>query len=302
MKVLITGMSGMLGSNMAYRVRDKWDVVGTYMRHPVDIPGTVCRMCDTREADKVAALVDEAMPELVIHCVANTNMDAQESDFDGAYQVNVQSTANVISALKGSDTNLVYISTDAVYPGTQGPYSESDEVWPLSVYGKTKLEAERLAAAAGALCLRTNLYGWNAQNKPGLSEWFINNLKKHGSANGFSDIWFSGIYTMLFTDIMETCLEQGLSGIFNCASRDGWTKYEFGRRVAQRMGFPEDSVRKVDSSVAKFIAPRGTDMRLDVSALEDALGAKLPTMEKSFNTFMEDMESGLGSLIRSAST
>lgn len=301
MKALITGISGMLGSNMAFHVRDKWNVVGTYMSHPIAIPGTDCRLCDNRDYDAVAALIESVNPELIIHCVANTNMDAQESDPDGAYRVNVLSTTNVINAIKGSSARLVYISTDAVYPGTNGPYAEDDEVRPLSVYGKTKLEAEEAAAEAGALCLRTNLYGWNAQNKPGLAEWFINTLKENGTANGFEDIWFSGIYTKLFTDILSLCLDQSLTGIFNCASRDGWTKYEFGRRVAQRLMFPDDSVRKVNSSTVQFKAPRGTDMRLDVTALESILDIRLPTMEDSFAEFMNDMEDGLDSVIRSAS-
>lgn len=299
--MLITGASGMLGSNLAWYFRDRWSVTGTYLHHAAVIPGVDCRACDNRDVDQVHSLVQAVKPDLVIHCVANTNMDAQEDDPNAAHGVNVQSTANVIQALEGSSTRLVYISTDAVYSGVQGPYAEAGDVRPLSVYGRTKLEAERLADAAGALSLRTNLYGWNVQDKLGLAEWFLKNLKENGTVNGFGDIWFSGIYTMAFAGVVETCLEKNLMGVYNCASRDGWTKFRFGREIAVRAGYPEGAVKEINSEEAHFKAPRGRDMRLDVGALEHALGQELPTMAESLDAFMADRESGLPRRIGSAS-
>lgn len=293
MKVLVSGISGMLGSNIAYRNRKRWVTVGTYLHHPVDWDWVECRQCDMVDAEQVSALVKSTNPDVVIHCVGDTNMDRQENDPARARRINVQTTANVIAALKGCAAKLVYISTDAVYPGTAGPYAEGGEVRPLSVYGKTKLEAEKMANEVGGLCLRTNFYGWSVQDKLGLAEWFMSSLQHRERAKGFRDIWFSGMYTMDFADVLMACLDADLEGIYNCASRDGWTKLRFGQEIAVGIGLDEGVVESVDSSTVQLVAPRGKDMRLDVTAIELALGRRLPTMKEGIDAFMADYAAGL---------
>jgi dTDP-4-dehydrorhamnose reductase len=99
---------------------------------------------DIRDADAVRAAVHAFAPDYVLHCAAYTNVDGAEADEDVAEAVNVLGTRNVVRAVRGTHTTLVYFSTDYVFDGAKGaPYVESDRPNPLNAYGRTKLAGER---------------------------------------------------------------------------------------------------------------------------------------------------------------
>lgn len=100
---------------------------------------------DIRDADAVRAAVRGFEPDVVLHTAAYTDVDGAEADPAAAESVNVGGTRNVVDALRGSHTTLVYFSTDYVFDGEKrSPYLESDAPGPLGVYGRTKLEGERV--------------------------------------------------------------------------------------------------------------------------------------------------------------
>ncbi|HET6494398.1 MAG TPA: dTDP-4-dehydrorhamnose reductase [Thermoleophilia bacterium] len=113
---------------------------------------------DIRDAAAVYAAVHAFAPDVILHTAAYTNVDGAEGDPESATTINVLGTRNVIAAVRGTHTQVVYFSSDYVFDGAKGaPYVESDEPHPLSVYGRTKLagEAEVLGWARG-MVVRTS--------------------------------------------------------------------------------------------------------------------------------------------------
>lgn len=107
-------------------------------------------------------------PDVIVHCGALTHVDYCETHPDESYTQTVQSTKNLIQIAKDCGARLVYLSTDYVFDGTDGPYLEDAPLKPLSVYGEHKLEAEQavLRDAPRPLVLRvTNVYGDEARGK-----------------------------------------------------------------------------------------------------------------------------------------
>ena len=99
---------------------------------------------DIRDAEAVRTAVHEFAPDCVLHCAAYTNVDGAEADEDTAEAINVLGTRNVVQAVRGTHTSVVYFSTDYVFDGAKGaPYVETDRPNPLNVYGRTKLDGER---------------------------------------------------------------------------------------------------------------------------------------------------------------
>ncbi len=155
MRILITGANGQLGADLQR-------VLAAETLLLVDLPEF-----DLRTAD-VEAVVVEAKPDVIIHAGAYTDVDGAELDPELALKINADGTERMARAAAQVGARLIYISTDYVFDGTKRtPYFESDLPNPLSVYGKSKLEGERLALARcpNALVVRTSwLYGAHGKN------------------------------------------------------------------------------------------------------------------------------------------
>jgi len=166
MKVFISGGSGLLGGNCLKHFGEQgWEVVGTHLSYATD--ATV--FFNTLEPDHPQNFDVKAFgPDVIVHCGALTHVDYCESHPEESYEKTVQSTANLIGLAKECNARFVFISTDYVFDGHNGPYRETAAVNPLSVYGRHKLEAEEMSLRElpGALVLRvTNVYGDELRNK-----------------------------------------------------------------------------------------------------------------------------------------
>ena len=137
-KLLITGVSGLLGNNLAYYFKDKYEILGLYNSHPVIIDGIRTGECDITCKDSVIRVINEFNPSIILHCASITDIEQCERDKDIAEKINVLSTTYLTRSIIAQDVKLVYISTDAVYDGVRGDSSESDKVNPLNFYGKSK--------------------------------------------------------------------------------------------------------------------------------------------------------------------
>ena len=166
MKVFIVGASGLVGSNcLRHFSEQNWEVRGSYFSYPQEglVYFNTLDPADPQNFD-----INNWKPEVIVHCGALTHVDYCESHIDESYSKTVQSTKNLIELAKQTGAKMVYLSTDYVFNGVDGPYSEDDLVAPLSVYGRHKLEAEQnvLAEVPGSLVLRvTNVYGDEARGK-----------------------------------------------------------------------------------------------------------------------------------------
>ncbi len=166
MKVFVAGASGLVGSNcLKHFTQQGWDVVGSYFSY--EVAGTVFyNTLEPQHPDNYDILAYK--PDVIVHCGALTHVDYCETHEEESYQKTVQSTKNLIDVAKQCGARFVYISTDYVFDGKEGPYREDAPVNPLSVYARHKLEAEQMALneIPGTLVLRvTNVYGNEARGK-----------------------------------------------------------------------------------------------------------------------------------------
>ena len=203
--------------------------------------------------------------------------------------------------MHGVDTHLIYISTDSVYEGTKGRYSEEDAARPLNVYGRTKWEGEKpVLDRPGGLVLRTNLFGWNIQDKKSLGEWILGELAAGRSIGGFRDAVFSTIYTMELARVIDVAIRRKLSGLYNCGSSDSCSKYEFALKIADRFGFDRRLIRPISIDDFEFRARRGKDLSFSTKKIEAALEYRMPTIDQSVDAFYKDYRCGVPEGIRAS--
>ena len=165
MKIFISGGSGLLGSNcMKHFTEMGCEVVGSYYTFQTD--DTV--FYDTLNASPFNFDIHEFRPDIIVHCGALTHVDHCETNVQESYEKTVQSTINLIKVANEIGAKLVYISTDYVFDGKNGPYREDAPVNPLGVYARHKLEGEEivLGEMKKSLVLRvTNVYGDELRGK-----------------------------------------------------------------------------------------------------------------------------------------
>ena len=139
-KILITGCNGQLGRALRkeYGTDEAAFVCTDVMKGEGIVP------LDITDVDEAVALTRLERPDVIINCAAHTNVDACESQWDLAYQINAIGARNLSIAASMTGAKLIHVSTDYVFPGTSPkPLTEFDEVGPISAYGKTKWEGER---------------------------------------------------------------------------------------------------------------------------------------------------------------
>ena len=139
-KILVTGCNGQLGR----AIRNEYvkeDV--TFINTDV-VEGDGIVALDITDVDAVLKLVRETRPDVIINCAAHTNVDACETQWDLAYKINAIGPRNLSIAAADVDAKMIHVSTDYVFEGNgTRPYTEFDEIHPVSAYGKTKAEGER---------------------------------------------------------------------------------------------------------------------------------------------------------------
>jgi UDP-4-amino-4,6-dideoxy-N-acetyl-beta-L-altrosamine transaminase/dTDP-4-dehydrorhamnose reductase len=299
-RMLITGVSGLLGNNLAYYFRDRYKILGLYHTHPVSIEGIQTQRLDVLSEVDIKRVIHGFKPDVLIHCASLTNIDQCEMDKELTRKVNLLGTRIIVEGINREDsTKLIYISTDSVYDGRKGYFSESDKVNPLSYYGLTKYEGELEVLKRGnSLIFRTNIFGWNIQDKYSLAEWILHELSNNQSIRGFKDVYFSSIYTFEFARILDMAIDKGLTGVYNCGSRTSLSKYEFALCIAERFNLNKSLIKPISIDDFSFKARRGKNLTLNITKLSDDLNHLPPTITESIDAFYKDFKAGLPERIK----
>ena len=301
MRILVTGASGLLGLNLALRAaRTGHLVIGTVKDHVLRTDAFRTIQTDLLVPGAVEDVLDQTQPDWVIHCAAMANVDACEADPEQARKVNSELPARLAAyvarggARHAGEVRLVHISTDAVFDGQRGRYTEEDAPNPLGVYARTKLEGERGVAEANpqAIIARVNLFGWSLSGRRSLGEFFFYNLSAGKRVLGFTDVFFCPILASDIAPILLRMLEMQLSGLYHVVSRECISKYEFGVRVARRFGLDESLITPASVAEAGLTAARSPNLTLRTDKLAAALGEPPPDLSTGIEGFYTQYQQG----------
>lgn len=278
-RLLITGISGLLGLNLAVQARARFAVSGCYATHPVVLPGVDAAAVDVRSADAFERFVERVRPDLVIHTVGMSSVDACESDPGHAQELNVDAAEIVARVARSAGARLVHISTDHLFDGERPHRREDESLAPLNAYAKTKAEAEAvvLREHPDALVVRTNFYGWGTSARASFSDWILRALQRGEPLTMFSDVYFSPLCVDDLGDATFELVDRGVAGVVNVAGGERLSKYDFALHTAEVFGLPAGKVHATSVERASLRAQRPKDMSLDVTRVVAALGRSMPT-------------------------
>ena len=264
MRVAITGAAGLFGQGL---------VAAFSTRHEV-VPLTRTD-ADITNAEAVLAVLERVRPELVVHPAGIPDLDICEADPARGFLVNCQGTRNVVEAARRVGAGIPYISTDAVFDGKKlAPYLETDEPRPLTVYGKTKLQAEQAVKTwAKHWIFRVPvLFG------PGKTNFVEKGLRKIASGGEYvvgNEQWGCATHTVdAGMKIMEV-VEKGPCGLYHLSNQGSCSRFELARLAAQLAGLDPEKVVGVPDAMLRRRTPRLRYAVMEMGALRQA-GFALP--------------------------
>jgi dTDP-4-dehydrorhamnose reductase len=233
-------------------------------------------------------------PKSIILCAAATKVDWCEEHPEEAERVNVQASSFLAEIAQELKAQFVYVSTDSVFDGKRGNYSETDQPAPLSVYAKSKWggEQEVLRRHSSPLIVRVTIYGWNAQPKQSFAEWVLDEIGAGKQVRGFADVYFCPLLANDLAEVLLTMLDRGLSGLYHVASSERISKYDFTKQVAATFNLGMDGVAPMSILEAKLRAPRPIDPSLNTEKIRAALGRAMPDIGTGLRRFWDLHQSG----------
>lgn len=299
-RILVTGASGLLGLNFSLQHAGRHEITGVVNSQALrNVPFAV-RGADLGQPGSGAALLEAVRPEILLHCAAVANLEVAERDPALAQRVNADLPGELAEASRRLGVRMVHLSTDAVFDGTHGPYSEDDEPNPLSAYARSKRAGELavLTANPQAIVARVNFYGWSLNGRRSLAEFFFNNLSAGKTANGWTDVFFCPLEVNTLGDLLLEMAEKGLEGLYHVVSPECLSKYDFGRAVARAFGFDEGLVLPTRVSESGLNAARSPDLRLSTAKLARDLGRSLPGQDECLARFQRQFQDGYPQRLR----
>ena len=277
-KIIVTGSNGLLGQKVTdLSIQDpEIELIATSVgpnRHNLK-DGYTYEELDVLDLDRLNELVERYRPDSIIHTAAMTNVDACEAERAKCYALNVQSVKNLIDVCQIRDIQLIHLSTDFIFDGENGPYTEEAEPNPLSYYGETKLESELILKKSSCrwAILRTIIvYGIvNDMSRSNIVLWAKGALEKGESIHVVNDQWRM---PTLAEDLATCCLlavKKNASGVFNASGKDLMSILEIVERVADHYGLNKSLIKAISAESLNQVAkrPKKTGFILDKAILE----------------------------------
>ncbi len=225
MKLLVTGAAGMLGRDVMLAAGNAGhDVVG-FGRAELDVTNPAA----------LGKKFDLERPDVVINCAAWTDVDGAEGSEPAAFAVNGTGAGNVAAAAAAVGASVVYVSSDYVFDGAKGaPYVESDQVAPLSAYGRTKLAGEEATAAANKRHFVVRSAWLFGIGGPNFVETMLRLAGDHGEVLVVRDQVGSPTYTWHLAYGIVRLIEGIEYGIHHMAAAGQCSWYEFAREVFEQ--------------------------------------------------------------------
>lgn len=221
MKILITGSNGMLGHDLIEVLKDKHELLLT-----------TSKTLDITDGDSVMDFIVKSNPDIVINSAAYTDVDGCESNPDLAYNVNGEGVKNLALACREVDCPLVHISTDYVFNGQNDrPWVEDDEIGPISIYGKSKLEGEEhiKEILEKYFIVRTAwLYGVNGRNFP---RTMLELAQNHSEITVVYDEVGTPTYTPDLAKGISELIETDYYGTYHLTNSGNCSWCEFARYI-----------------------------------------------------------------------
>jgi len=282
-RVLILGASGMLGHKVCQVFQAGHEVHAAARAEWVRVAalelveaGRFHGGLEAGNLDRLLQIMGAVRPEVVVNCVGIVKQVPAASDPLASLTVNALFPHRVAAMCRAIGARFIQISTDCVFSGRKGGYTETDVPDAEDLYGRSKLLGE--VNGPRCLTLRTSIIGRELSRQFGLLEWFL--AKRHEKIRGYTNAIFSGFTTQALGEILAWIVSEHptLDGLYHVAS-EPISKYALLTKISKAFGFHVE---------IEQYAENRCDRSLDASRFREATGWQPPSWESMIQKLAAD--------------
>jgi dTDP-4-dehydrorhamnose reductase len=283
-KVLVLGATGMLGHKLMQIFDERFDAQGTvrgsapiYRNHPVLGGLSLHSYVQAENFDSIIEVIAIVKPDVVVNCIGIIKQHPNAKDPLRSIALNSFFPHRLARLCQASRARMIHISTDCVFSGKKGNYSEDDFADPVDLYGQSKLLGE--VKYPGCLTLRTSMIGRELKGRFGLIEWFLGQKGKR--VRGFAGAIYTGFTTLALANLIGDIIDNNpeLSGLWHVSS-DPISKYDLLSLVNQEFELGAEIERDQIFN---------SDRSLNSARFRIATGFKPPAWESMINQLASDV-------------
>ena len=280
-RVLVVGASGMLGHRAWLECRNRFETWATVRRLDA-LPAIfndphVISDVDAMRIDALARVVESVRPTVVLNCVGVVKQLSSAKDPVVAIATNALLPHQLAAVCRSAGARLIHVSTDCVFSGQKGMYTEDDRPDADDLYGRTKLLGE--VTTTGALTIRTSMIGRELRGTSGLVEWLLSH--RNGRVDGYRRAIFSGFTTHALVSVIADVIERhpDLTGMYHVAA-EPINKYDLLTRLNEgfRAGITIEASERVK-----------IDRSLDATRFRGITRIPAPTWDEMIERFVSDI-------------
>lgn len=298
MKILITGSNGLLGQKLVKRcIKHSISFAATSkgLNRNSNCPESLYYSVNLENHVEIVDLINEVHPDAIIHTAAITNVDYCEDHPEECHRVNVESVRTLFEIARKQNIHFQLLSTDFVFNGEKGNYSEIDEVNPLSIYAKSKVDAEHILLNSDydnwSIARTIIVYGTGENlSRSNMILWALSALPEGQQMNLVNDQFRAPTWA---DDLAYGCVEIVLrkeKGIFHLAGPETLSVSEIVRRIAKHIRADISLINEISSSTLNQAARRPPKTGFDLSKANAKLNYHPKTLEATIDILLEELK------------
>ena len=286
-RILIIGSNGMLGQRLVEYMSQSSnnELLCTSYEDESYVPNVEYRKLDITQKNNVREIILNFFPDFIVNTAAFTNVDKSETEKETAWKINVNGVENISLYSWTVDAHLIHFSTDYIFDGKNGPYSENDKPNPIGYYGRTKLASENSIKTSGTrfTVIRTNiLYGPAKYGRPDFVRWAVDSLRDGKTIKIVTDQIGNPTYVDDLVAAISAIVEFKKEGIYNIGGPEFLSRFDFTQRIATFFNLDKNLIKPILTKELNQPAPRPLKSGLITLKAETELDFRPTGIEKTF--------------------
>lgn len=286
-RILVIGSNGMLGQRVVESFKGKPNIE-LYLTSAEDdsyFKNLSYSKMDLTDKKQVKKIIKEFYPDVIINTAAYTNVDKSESEKELCWNVNVNGVEYLAKYAVVAHSHLIHISSDYIFDGKSGPYSETDLPNPISYYGRSKLASENVIKRFDipATIVRTNVLFGNAKyGRPDFVTWVVNSLTENKNIKIVTDQINNPTYLDDIAVAINMIVQSKKTGTFNIGGAELLSRFEFTKKIAEFFNLDFSLVTPILTKELNQPAPRPLKSGLINLKAETEIGYKPRSLNECF--------------------